>query len=599
MGCRDTDLRKLDTRTEDENASQVQVDAGGSRQPADRRLWRAWRRDLRGQRLRWPDGHGRTGRHAGAEGLVEEPVAGWAELSDPQQGLPGLRRCESQGRGHPVQTVGPEGRERSLSRRGYGSGHSHLRSRSTVHLERQHLRPDHGQDHQQRRVRRHRPDADPPKERRAWPPHGHRRVQRLREHHVDRQQLERRQQGPGPHPDDRCIPHRSEQRRGAGIHGLSHPRRLTNEHPTSETMLSTRSVKALTLLSLKFYHPTMFQIIFTILTALLFGHSSSMKELPPVTYNDEFNLYSNEAHQFSVQYPKNLHPVIVQDDNPEAITFNTAMGYIAHTLTIEKTTLPSVAEWVKIKNQERSKEIEIPEMPKMYKKPIKILTKEFHDNTLFLTLATPELLELNKRNQGQYMYRISTIFIKDDLLYAIEQSPDFIYDKINVSQDFKHLIQTFHFTSTAHNDQFNLYTNEAHQFSVQYPNHFDLHILDADSASFSEKGTDGPWIINIQLTPTTSSTPYEWVKSENVKRKKQPPIRIVKEEKHEGVSLLYLKTPVSVDQTMDGKPIYVDQDSAILIKEKILYTILLRAQWDGEQLKKDFDDLVESFHFTP
>lgn len=155
------------------------------------------------------------------------------------------------------------------------------------------------------------------------------------------------------------------------------------------------------------------------------------------------------------------------------------------------------------------------------------------------------------------------------------------------------------FTPIAYNDQLNLYTNEAHQFSVQYPNHFDVHSIDEGNINFSEKGTDGPWLINIQASPTSLLTAHDWVKSENAKRKKQSTIRIVKEEKHEGVTLLYLKTPISIDQTEDGKSIYADQDSVILIKEKTLYTFLLRAQSGDEKFKKYLDGIVESLHFTP
>jgi hypothetical protein len=146
-------------------------------------------------------------------------------------------------------------------------------------------------------------------------------------------------------------------------------------------------------------------------------------------------------------------------------------------------------------------------------------------------------------------------------------------------------------------DELNVYDNKKNQFSILYPRGFKLVNHDENTLGLmADDGTDGPWLISIQVSETNAQTSHDWVKSENSKRKNQPPITIAEVRKYKAGDTLFLKTPVAIDSE-GGKPIYANQDSAIIIKNNKLYTFTLLTQLEDPALKKNFLDIIESFHF--
>ncbi len=147
------------------------------------------------------------------------------------------------------------------------------------------------------------------------------------------------------------------------------------------------------------------------------------------------------------------------------------------------------------------------------------------------------------------------------------------------------------------------YKNPSNKFTIQYPNTYDITQNAYDKANgennrigFVSKGTDGPWLMVINIEPTIFTTIDQMVKTTNEKR--AHPIRIEKTEEDKGVTWFYLKTPIVVDHTMDDQEILADGDSVVFIKDKKLYTFQLREQMGDQQVASDFLRIVKSFQFT-
>jgi hypothetical protein len=143
----------------------------------------------------------------------------------------------------------------------------------------------------------------------------------------------------------------------------------------------------------------------------------------------------------------------------------------------------------------------------------------------------------------------------------------------------------------------NIYTNQQNNFSFSYPKDFNILVVDENTISLVEDGTDGPWIIGMQISDTNLQVASDWVKSENSKHADQPPITITEVKKYKAGDVSFLETPVVIDSD-SGKPIYANQESAILIKDKKIYTFSLRAQVEDSALKKVFLEIIQSFNFT-
>ncbi|GEM_PF-5008665 len=147
------------------------------------------------------------------------------------------------------------------------------------------------------------------------------------------------------------------------------------------------------------------------------------------------------------------------------------------------------------------------------------------------------------------------------------------------------------------NSNFEIYVDTAKQFFILYPKYLEPDAVDPHIINFREKNSDGPWLINISVTETASKSVFEWVRSTNkIRSKPMPPLKIVKITEKDGTTLLYLKTPVIIDKTSYGKPIFADQDSAILIKNQQLYQILKRDLWQDYHKPSAFAEIVSNFH---
>lgn len=144
-----------------------------------------------------------------------------------------------------------------------------------------------------------------------------------------------------------------------------------------------------------------------------------------------------------------------------------------------------------------------------------------------------------------------------------------------------------------YNSKLNKYTDRNKQYSLLYPNNLNLWEGGPTTVGFSES-TDGPWLIYISANETAASDVYDWLKRQNKNRGTLPPMTIIKTEKRDGTTLLYLKVPVDVDEK-DGKPVYSNTEMAIIMKNQEIFEILKREQWTDPN--SYFQQIVESFHF--
>lgn len=145
-----------------------------------------------------------------------------------------------------------------------------------------------------------------------------------------------------------------------------------------------------------------------------------------------------------------------------------------------------------------------------------------------------------------------------------------------------------------YNSKLNSYTDRSKQYSLLYPNNLDLLEDGPKTIGFSNKGTDGPWLINISANETAAKDVYDWLKRQNKQRGTLPPMTILKTEKRDGTTLLYLKDPVAVDEK-DGKPVYSNTEMAIIMKNQEIFEILKRELWPDPNAY--FQQIVGSFHF--
>lgn len=148
-------------------------------------------------------------------------------------------------------------------------------------------------------------------------------------------------------------------------------------------------------------------------------------------------------------------------------------------------------------------------------------------------------------------------------------------------------------TPKNYNSKLNKYTDRNKQYSLLYPNNLDLWEGGPTTVGFSES-TDGPWLINISANETAALDVYDWLKRQNKNRGTLPPMTIFKTEKRDGTTLLYLRDPISVDEK-DGKPIYDSMDTAIIMKNQEIFSIVKRELWPDANAY--FQQIVESFHF--
>ncbi len=149
-------------------------------------------------------------------------------------------------------------------------------------------------------------------------------------------------------------------------------------------------------------------------------------------------------------------------------------------------------------------------------------------------------------------------------------------------------------TPKNYNSNLNKYTDRNKQYSLLYPNNLDLLEDGPKTIGFSNKGTDGPWLINISANETAAKDVYDWLETQNKNRGTLPPMTILKTEKRDGTTLLYLQDPIVVDEK-DGKKIYSSMDTAIIMKNQKIFKMVKREQWTDPN--SYFQQIVESFHF--